>query len=81
RADQWQAVHDTFVRDSRQLGLAQWFEQHNASAQVQMIERLQEAISRGYWHADDRTRAELQARLQQLQASSASEPAPTQVHP
>lgn len=80
RADQWQAVHDTFVRDSRQLGLAQWFEQHNASAQVQMIERLQEAITRGYWQPDDRTRAELQVRLQQLQASSASEPAPPQAH-
>lgn len=72
RAEQWQAVHDTFVRDSRQLGMARWFESHNADAQVQMIERLQEAIARGYWQADDRTRSELQARLNQLQTSAAA---------
>ncbi|WP_369521735.1 hypothetical protein, partial [Escherichia coli] len=57
------------------------FEQHNASAQVQMIQRLQEAITRGYWQPDDHTRAELQARLQQLQASPAPGPAPTQARP
>src|SRR5690606_13179023 len=29
RADQWQALHDTFINDQRELGIDQWFEQHN----------------------------------------------------
>ena len=37
RADQWQSLHDTFVRDVRKLGLAAWFEQHNPTAQGQLI--------------------------------------------
>lgn len=67
RADQWQAVHDTYVRDARQLGLDRFFEQVHPDAQLQMVERMQEAIARGYWEADDATRQSLAERVRELQ--------------
>lgn len=66
RPDQWQQVHDTFVRDSRDLGLAGWFERHNPAAQAQIIERMVEAIRKGYWDAPDETRRDLAARWREL---------------
>ena len=66
RADQWQSLHDTFVMDQRQLGLGQWFEAHNPTAQAQLIERMVEAIRKGYWDASDQTRRELAERWQAL---------------
>lgn len=66
RADQWQAVHDTFVRDIRHLGLKAWFEQHNPTAQAQMVERMIEAIRKGYWDAAQQTRRELVERWREL---------------
>ena len=66
RADQWQALHDTFVRDRRELGLNGWFEQHNPTAQAQLIERLVEAVRKGYWDAGEDTRRELAERWNQL---------------
>jgi len=68
REAQWQAVHDTYVRDARGQGISSWFEQDNPTAQAQLIARLQEAIARGYWAPDDLTRRELQDRLDQLAA-------------
>lgn len=73
RADQWQALHDTFVMDRRQLGLAEWFQQHNPRAQAQIIERLAEAIRKGYWDASEQTRRELAERWQQLAAAGAGQ--------
>ncbi|NLC23732.1 MAG: cobaltochelatase subunit CobN, partial [Oxalobacter sp.] len=66
RQDQWQAVHDTFVNDSRQLGMNAWFEKNNPAAQSQLIERMFEAIRKGYWKADEQTRRELVQRWQEL---------------
>jgi len=66
REAQWQAVHDTFIRDSRNLAINDWFAQHNPSAQIQLIERLQETIERGYWQADEQVRLELAERLHKL---------------
>ncbi len=73
RADQWQAIHDTFVMDKRQLGLNAWFEQHNPTAQAQMIERMVEAIRKGYWDASEQTRRELAERRRQLASTEAGE--------
>jgi cobaltochelatase CobN len=78
RADQWQAVHDTFVNDIRQLGLKAWFEQHNPTAQAQIIERLIEAVRKGYWEASAATRKELAERwrvLAEKHGVSVGEPA------
>lgn len=74
RAEQWQAIHETYIRDSRNLGIGKWFEQHNPTAQAQLIERMREAIARGYWRADDKTVAELENRLQALTASMDPKP-------
>ncbi|HCL40013.1 MAG TPA: cobaltochelatase subunit CobN [Pseudomonas sp.] len=67
RDDQWQALFDTYVNDSRELGTRDWFEQHNPTAQAQMLERMAEAIRKDYWDASEQTRAQLAERWQQLQ--------------
>ncbi|EIK51958.1 cobaltochelatase subunit CobN [Stutzerimonas stutzeri TS44] len=78
RTDQWQALHDTFINDRRELGLDQWFEAHNPTAQVQLIERMVEAVRKGYWDAPAETRRELVERWQALtteHGAAAGEPA------
>jgi len=66
RADQWQALFDTYVSDIRALGTVEWFEQHNPTAQAQMLERMAEAIRKGYWDASEATRRTLAQRWQEL---------------
>lgn len=67
RADQWQAIHDTYIRDSRNLGLNAWFEQHHPTSQAQIIDRMIEAVRKNYWQADENTLHELVARRQTLE--------------
>ncbi|HWL05148.1 MAG TPA: cobaltochelatase subunit CobN, partial [Xanthobacteraceae bacterium] len=69
RADQWQAVHDTFVNDVRELDLKNWFDRENPMAQAQVLERLLEAIRKGYWDAGDETRREISERWAELAAA------------
>ncbi|WP_284455593.1 cobaltochelatase subunit CobN [Alloalcanivorax xenomutans] len=66
RDDQWQSLFDTYVTDSRELGTNEWFEQHNPTAQAQMLERMAEAIRKGYWDASEQTRRQLAQRWQTL---------------
>ncbi len=66
RADQWQAMFDTYVDDTRELGIDEWFETHNPTAQAQVIERMAEAIRKGYWDAPAETRQALAQRWQDL---------------
>lgn len=66
RADQWQAMFDTYVADTRALGTQEWFETHNPTAQAQVIERMAEAIRKGYWDASVETRQALAQRWQEL---------------
>jgi len=68
RADQWQAMHDVYVMDKYQLDMQQWFEKHNPMAQAQVLERMLEAIRKGYWDASEQTRREITQRWQQLAA-------------
>lgn len=67
RADQWQAMHDVYVLDSRDLDLDRFFEQAHPSAQLQIVNRMLEAIRRDYWKADDATRRSLEQRRHALQ--------------
>lgn len=67
RDDQWQALFDTYVSDTRQLGTQEWFEEHNPTAQAQVLERMAEAIRKGYWDASDQTRRALAERWQELE--------------
>ncbi|MDO8901553.1 MAG: cobaltochelatase subunit CobN [Phenylobacterium sp.] len=71
RPDQWQAMHETFVMDRRKLGLNDWFEAHNPTAQAQLIERLTETIRKGYWTPDAETLAELSKRWSELTKAGA----------
>ncbi|HWK49573.1 MAG TPA: cobaltochelatase subunit CobN, partial [Steroidobacter sp.] len=66
RADQWQAMHDVYVMDKHQLDMQQWFEQNNLMAQAQVLERMLEAIRKGYWDAAEQTRREIAERWQEL---------------
>ncbi|WP_193088829.1 cobaltochelatase subunit CobN [Advenella sp. FME57] len=66
RDDQWQAMFDTYVNDTRELGTRDWFEQHNPTAQAQILERMAEAMRKGYWNASEQTRRDLVRRWQQL---------------
>ena len=52
--------------DARDLGLNEWFEEQNPTAQAQIIERMTEAIRKGYWDASEQTRKELAERWQEL---------------
>jgi cobaltochelatase CobN len=67
RDDQWQALFDTYINDTRELGTNEWFEQHNPTAQAQMLERMAEAIRKDYWDASEETRRALVQRWQELE--------------
>ncbi|MFV5626498.1 cobaltochelatase subunit CobN [Acinetobacter baumannii] len=69
RDDQWQDLYDTYVHDKRQLGINEWFKTHNPSAQLQVLNRMAEAIRQDYWQADETTRQEISAKIQSLQQS------------
>ena len=66
RDDQWQEMMNVYVRDKHQLGLDAWFEKHNPHAQAKTIERMVEAIRKGYWQADNATLQELKTRYVHL---------------
>lgn len=67
RDDQWQALFDTYVHDTRELGTREWFEQHNPTAQAQILERMAEAIRKDYWDASQETQRALAQRWQELE--------------
>lgn len=66
RADQWQAMHEVYVMDKHRLDMQKWFEQNNPMAQAQVLERMLEAIRKGYWNASEQTRREIAERWQEL---------------
>ncbi|MFD2651793.1 cobaltochelatase subunit CobN [Brucella rhizosphaerae] len=68
RADQWQALFDTYVADTRNLDINAYFDQHNPTAQAQLMERMIEAIRKDYWNAPEQTRRQLVERWQDLAA-------------
>lgn len=69
RADQWQAMFETYVADARNLDMNAFFERHNPTAQAQLMERMVEAIRKGYWDASEATRRQLVERWQDLAAN------------
>lgn len=65
RADQWQAFHDIYVRDSLGLGLDEWFREHNPDALRRIVERMLETVRREYWDAsEDTLRSLLETQLE-----------------
>ena len=59
RQDQWQSLHDVYVRDRYRLGTRAWLEGANRAAFAQTLERMLDAIRLDYWRPDAATRREL----------------------
>lgn len=81
RDDQWQRFFDVYVEDSLGLDVREWFEAHNPTALAQVVERMLEAVRKGYWDANAQTLrrlvevyADAVERLDYLPASSLVEP-------
>ena len=55
RDDQWQEFFEVYVDDKYQMDMREFFEQHNAESLAQIIERMLEAVRKGYWQADEAT--------------------------
>ena len=55
RADQWQEFFEVYVQDKYKLDMREWYEENNAHALAQMVERMLEAVRKGYWAADEKT--------------------------
>jgi cobaltochelatase CobN len=55
----WERLVDVYVRDSKNLGLREWFDANNPHAFQEMTVTMIETIRKGFWPADDETRAEL----------------------
>jgi len=55
RDDQWQEFFAVYVDDKYDMQMREFFEQHNAEALAQIIERMLEAVRKGYWQADAET--------------------------
>lgn len=59
RDDQWQEFFEVYVQDKYELNMREWYEDNNAHALAQMIERMLEAARKEYWAADADTLREL----------------------
>lgn len=59
RDDQWQEFFEVYVQDKYELDMREWYEENNAHALAQMIERMLEAVRKEYWATDTETLKEL----------------------
>ncbi|SOD27740.1 cobaltochelatase CobN subunit [Variovorax sp. YR752] len=59
RQDQWQSLHEVYVRDKYKLGTREWLEGDNRAAFAQTLERMLDAVRLNYWKPDGATRREL----------------------
>ncbi|WP_448211253.1 cobaltochelatase subunit CobN [Colwellia sp. MEBiC06753] len=55
RDDQWQEFFEVYVEDKYQLDMREFFEQANPESLAQIIERMLEAVRKGYWQTDEQT--------------------------
>ena len=55
RDDHWQEFFEVYVDDKYQMEMKKFFEEHNAEALAQIIERMLEATRKGYWAPDAET--------------------------
>ncbi|GHE94589.1 cobaltochelatase subunit CobN [Thalassotalea profundi] len=55
RDDQWQEFFDVYVEDKYEMDMREFFEKHNAESLAQIIERMLEAVRKGYWKTDEAT--------------------------
>ncbi len=55
----WKEVFDVYVEDSLKQNMKQFFENNSPFAYQDMVARMLETTRKGYWKADDATRAKL----------------------
>lgn len=55
RDDHWQEFFNVYIKDKYQLDIKAFFEKHNPDALAQVLERMLEAVRKGYWPADKAT--------------------------
>jgi len=55
RDDQWQEFFEVYVEDKYQMDMREFFEQANPESLAQILERMLEAVRKGYWQADEET--------------------------
>lgn len=67
RNDQWEAISEVYIEDKYELGVNEWFDKQQPVAQMQIIERMAEAIRKDYWQASEKAKAALAVRYMQLQ--------------
>ncbi|MGE4403356.1 MAG: cobaltochelatase subunit CobN [Desulfobulbus sp.] len=60
-ADKWQEVFEVYVEDKYEMGLAEFFNDHNPWAYQSMTARMLEAVRKGYWQADEQVTKKLAA--------------------
>jgi len=68
RDDQWQEFFEVYVEDKYQMDMREFFEQHNAHSLAQILERMLEAVRKGYWQADSETIKKMVATYTELAA-------------
>ena len=61
----WKDVYNTYVMDSNNLGLAEFFSENNPYALQSIQARLLDAARKGYWDADSKTLEALASEYQQ----------------
>jgi cobaltochelatase CobN len=54
-AAKWQEMHDVWVADRNELGIAQFFEENNPYARQGIAARMLEVVRKGYWDAPQET--------------------------
>lgn len=55
RDDHWQEFFEVYVEDKYDLDMREFFEDANSHALAQILERMLEAVRKGYWQADQAT--------------------------
>ena len=60
-AAKWQQVFDVYVEDKYEMGLDDFFNQHNPWAYQSMTARMLEAVRKDYWQPDERITRKLAA--------------------
>jgi len=58
-AAKWTEMHEVWLKDRFELGVEEWFSEHNPHARQGIAARMLEAIRKGYWDAPDELRQEL----------------------
>jgi cobaltochelatase CobN len=57
--EKWQEFYEVWMKDRYNLKTVEFFEEHNPYAKQSMSARMLEAVRKGYWKADEKTKQDL----------------------